>query len=75
MSRLDFIRCRHLGEVDYLQTWKKMQNFTDVRLRDTEDELWFLQHPAVYTLGKNGKPENVLNAAGIPVVNSDRGVR
>jgi lipoyl(octanoyl) transferase len=50
-----------------------MQDFTDTRQSDTEDELWFLQHPPVYTLGKNGKAEHVLNSADIPVVNSDRG--
>ncbi len=64
---------RHLGEVDYQKTWQAMQDFTDVRGKDTADELWFLQHPPVYTLGKNGKPEHVLNAQDIPVVNSDRG--
>ena len=64
---------RHPGEVDYLQTWQKMQEFTDARGNETADELWFLQHPPVYTLGKNGKPEHVLNAQDIPVVNSDRG--
>ena len=67
------IRCRHLGEVDYYQTWQQMQDFTDTRQSGTEDELWFLQHPPVYTLGKNGKAEHVLDPAGIPVVNSDRG--
>jgi lipoyl(octanoyl) transferase len=64
---------RHLGEVDYQKTWQAMQDFTDFRGKDTADELWFLQHPPVYTLGKNGKPEHVLNAQDIPVVNSDRG--
>ncbi len=50
-----------------------MQDFTNTRRADTADELWFLQHPPVYTLGKNGRPEHVLNPAGIPVINSDRG--
>jgi len=67
------ISIRHLGEVDYDETWQKMRDFTDNRQKDTPDELWFLQHPAVYTLGKNGKPEHVLNSAEIPVINSDRG--
>ncbi len=64
---------RHLGEVDYRQTWQNMQNFTNSRQQETADELWFLQHPPVYTLGKNGKAEHVLNSAAIPVINSDRG--
>ncbi len=64
---------RHFGEVDYLDSWQKMQDFTDSRTADTSDELWFLQHTPVYTLGKNGKAEHVLNPADIPVINSDRG--
>lgn len=64
---------RHLGEVDYRDTWQKMQDFTNSRQSGTPDELWFLQHPPVYTLGKNAKPEHILNAADIPVVDSDRG--
>ena len=66
-------KVRHLGEVDYYKTWQKMQDFTNSRQQDTVDELWFLQHPPVYTLGKNGKLEHVLNSADIPVINSDRG--
>jgi lipoyl(octanoyl) transferase len=66
-------KVRHLGEVDYHQTWQNMQNFTNSRQQETVDELWFLQHPPVYTLGKNGKAEHVLNSAAIPVINSDRG--
>ncbi len=67
------VKVRHLGEVDYQNTWQKMQDFTNTRQPDTADELWFLQHPPVYTLGKNGKVEHVLNPADIPVINSDRG--
>ena len=67
------ILVRHLGEVGYQKAWHEMQEFTDTRQSDTADELWFLQHPAVYTLGKNGKSEHVLNAVDIPVINSDRG--
>jgi len=64
---------RHLGEVDYHKTWQQMQDFTRLRQPDTPDELWFLSHPPVYTLGKNGKPEHVLKPQNIPVINADRG--
>lgn len=64
---------RHLGEVDYSASWQKMQHFTDSRDENTADELWFLTHPPVFTLGKNGKPEHLLDPAEIPVVNVDRG--
>ncbi|MBE9568316.1 MAG: lipoyl(octanoyl) transferase LipB [Proteobacteria bacterium] len=63
----------HLGVVDYQETWQKMQAFTDQRQSDTPDEIWFLQHPPLYTLGKNGKAEHVLNPRDIPVINVDRG--
>ena len=66
-------KVHHLGEVDYQHSWQKMQDFTNQRQSDTADELWFLQHPPVYTLGKNGKAEHVLNPGNIPVINSDRG--
>ena len=67
------ILVRHLGTVDYRDSWKKMQDFTNSRQSDTPDELWFLQHFPVYTLGKNGKSEHVISPEKIPVVNSDRG--
>ena len=67
------ILVRHLGTVDYRDTWQKMQDFTNSRQSDTPDEIWFLQHRPVYTLGKNGKPEHVLSPGNIPVINSDRG--
>lgn len=50
-----------------------MQEFTSVRDDSTRDEIWFLEHPPVFTLGMNGKPEHVLAAGDIPVINIDRG--
>ena len=64
---------KHLGLCDYQETWQQMSAFTDDRTPDTEDEIWLLQHPAVFTLGKNGKREHLLGTGDIPVVDSDRG--
>jgi lipoyl(octanoyl) transferase len=64
---------RRLGLVDYHETWKRMRGFTAARTAGSADELWLVQHPAVFTLGQAGKHEHVLNAGAIPVVNSDRG--
>lgn len=64
---------RDLGRVAYEPTWRRMQTFTQERTEDTPDEIWFLEHPPVFTLGLNGKPEHVLAAGDIPVVNIDRG--
>jgi lipoyl(octanoyl) transferase len=62
-----------LGRVDYEPTWRAMQSFTDARDITTCDEIWFLEHPPVFTLGLNGKPEHLLAPGEIPVVQIDRG--
>ena len=64
---------RHLGLVDYLTTWQRMQQFNDTRTPQTADELWFLEHPPVFTLGMAGRREHLLAPAQIPVVQTDRG--
>ncbi len=64
---------RFYTELNYQLGWQAMQQFTDRRDSNTPDELWFLQHPPVFTLGKNGDPSHVLNAGDIPVINIDRG--
>ncbi|MHB1543108.1 MAG: lipoyl(octanoyl) transferase LipB [Gammaproteobacteria bacterium] len=64
---------RQLGLVDYVETWQRMMAFTDDRTPDTVDEIWFLEHPPVYTLGLNGRREHVLDPGAIPVIQVDRG--
>jgi len=64
---------RYLDRQDYQTTWQAMQQFTLARDIDTPDEIWVTEHPSVYTLGLNGKPEHLLNTGGIPVINTDRG--
>jgi lipoyl(octanoyl) transferase len=50
-----------------------MQTFTDQRDAAAPDQLWLLQHPAIFTQGLAGKPEHVLDAGNIPIVKTDRG--
>jgi lipoyl(octanoyl) transferase len=64
---------RRLGRVDYEPTWRSMQRFTDERNAATPDEIWFLEHPPVYTLGMNASTTHVLAPGDIPVVRIDRG--
>lgn len=64
---------RELGMVDYKTAWQAMKIFTDTRSPQTDDEIWLLQHPAVYTQGIAGKPEHLLVKNEIPVIKSDRG--
>ncbi len=51
---------RQLGMSNYEPVWHAMQDFTDQRDEDTVDELWLVQHPAVFTQGQAGKAEHVL---------------
>ncbi len=67
------IRIRHWGQVEYELTWRAMQAFTAERTELTEDELWVLEHPPVFTLGQAGRREHLLAATEIPVLAIDRG--
>lgn len=62
-----------LGRVEYEATWRAMQAFTEARGPDTADEIWFLEHPPVFTLGMAGRDEHLLATGDIPVVKIDRG--
>lgn len=62
-----------LGRVGYEATWRAMQAFTEAREPDTADEVWFLEHPPVFTLGMAGRDEHLLATGDIPVVKIDRG--
>jgi lipoyl(octanoyl) transferase len=62
-----------LGLVDYEPTWRRMQALAESRGPEQADEIWFLQHPPVFTLGLNGSREHVLAPGDIPVVQVDRG--
>jgi lipoyl(octanoyl) transferase len=64
---------RNLGRVDYESCWRQMQQFTDTRTALSADELWFLEHPPVFTLGMAGRREHLLAPGVIPVVHTDRG--
>ncbi len=64
---------RALGRADYEPVWRAMQAFTKARDDATPDELWFVEHPPVFTLGLAARPEHVLDAGAIPVVRIDRG--
>lgn len=62
-----------MGRVEYAPTVAEMLAFTEQRGDDTPDEIWLCEHPPVYTQGIAGKAEHVLNPAGIPVVQTNRG--
>lgn len=67
------LRVRDLGLRDYKEVFRAMREFTDARGADTVDELWFTEHPPVFTQGQAGRSEFILAPGDIPVVQSDRG--
>lgn len=64
---------RNLGMQPYQPILAKMQTFTANRNQETKDELWLLEHYAVYTLGQAGKREHMLVPSTIPIIHADRG--
>jgi lipoyl(octanoyl) transferase len=67
------IKIKDLGLQDYIETYDAMREFNEQRDAHTEDQIWLLEHPPVYTLGLAGKTEHLLNTTNIPVVKTDRG--
>ena len=67
------IKIRKKGLRDYTSIWKEMISFTENRNIYTPDELWMLEHNSVFTQGLSGKPEHLLKATQIPIIQSDRG--
>lgn len=67
------ILVRTLGLIDYQNCYQQMLDFTANRNADSQDEIWLLQHPRVFTQGQAGKAEHVLMPGDIPVVQTDRG--
>lgn len=67
------ITIRDLGRQDYVPLWHAMQRFTDTRTAATADEIWFTEHPPVFTMGINASDDHLLAPGDIPVVQIDRG--
>lgn len=64
---------KYLGKVSYQETFQAMQVFTQTRTHETFDEIWFAEHPPVYTLGRHSDPTHLLNHSDIPIIQTDRG--
>lgn len=50
-----------------------MRAFSEQRSDLTADQIWLCEHSPVYTQGLAGRPEHLLVANGVPVVQTDRG--
>ena len=71
----------NLGLIDYQEAWDLQQKLVAARVEHDIDRdiMLFLEHPAVFTLGRRGGLENLLVSeaslkdAGIPVIQVERG--
>ncbi len=64
---------RDLGRRPLPDVWNDMRRFTDERTAATVDEIWFVEHPPVFTLGMRADRAHLLAPGDIPVVPIDRG--
>jgi len=67
------LRVRALGLLPYPQVLEAMRAHLRSRTPEDADELWWLEHEAVYTLGQQGARGHVHAPGDTPVVPSDRG--
>lgn len=67
------LKIRLLGQQDYTTIWHAMQSFTEQRSDETVDEIWCLEHPAVFTLGRAGRRKHIHHTGEIPLIHVDRG--
>ena len=66
-------KVKDFGTKDYIEIYNLMRNFTLSRNSSTKDEIWFVEHPSVYTLGFSKKTEHIIDVGDIPIVSTDRG--
>jgi lipoyl(octanoyl) transferase len=65
----------HRGLETYDTTLAAMREYVGLHALSAEyaDQIWLVEHPAVFTLGLAGKPEHLLHPGQIPVLNVERG--
>tara|TARA_B100001123_G_C15086369_1_gene937780 strand:- start:20 stop:676 length:657 start_codon:yes stop_codon:yes gene_type:complete len=70
---IDFIVVRDFGLKSYHCVLDDMQRFTHMRTQDTADQIWYVQHPAVYTRGVSCHDLPWGEGRNLELVDSDRG--
>ena len=53
------VAIKHLGLVSYQESLAKMQAISAAGAEELQEQIWLLQHPAVFTLGLAGRDEMV----------------
>lgn len=62
---------KSLGLCDYQETLDAMKYH--LGSEQFYDEIWFVEHPPVFTLGTAADKSHILNAKNIPIIQTDRG--
>lgn len=62
---------RNLGLIDYENAFDLMKKH--IQDKEFKDEIWFLEHNPVFTLGTAADKSHILDAGSIPIFQSDRG--
>jgi lipoyl(octanoyl) transferase len=66
-------RVRAFERAAYPASLEAMRAFTAARDATTDDEIWLVEHPPVFTLGLAGRTEHLLDPGDIPVERTERG--
>ena len=67
----DNLSFKSLGLCDYEDSFLMMKS--QIKEEDFKNEIWFLEHPPVFTLGTAADKKHILDSKGIPIFQSDRG--
>ena len=67
----DNLSFKSLGLCDYEDSFLTMKS--QIKEEDFKNEIWFLEHPPVFTLGTAADKKHILNSKDIPIFQSDRG--
>ncbi|MBK4775283.1 octanoyltransferase [Candidatus Pantoea edessiphila] len=64
---------RQLNLCDWQSVSHAMHTYTNQRNHESNDEIWLVEHPSIFTQGKLGIKKHILNPNKIQVIQSDRG--
>jgi lipoyl(octanoyl) transferase len=67
------VKIRPFERREYAICLDEMRRFTASRDKNTEDEIWLVEHERVFTLGLASKSEHLLALGDIPCISTERG--